>query len=219
MCSEKISIYFLLFFFFSSPLIYKYAQQVRKLASTGAGRQPTQLLSGHSCHFELVGFPDSHLRTTPEFGAASCCLLWSRLTSGLTTVLRWSQWTEQWIGREKKRIHPPLSFKLKLKVLGIKIMDANIAIFTTTAVTLPIRVKSNTVYRTKVTLYSAKLFFKSQVEEPCLKFANPGGGRGHIHGLLPTTEHDMIKNGRECSRVHRSLCPECLQMFQCCAVK
>lgn len=31
---------------------------------------------------------------------------------------------------------------------------------------LPIRVKSNTVYRTKMTLHSAKLFFKSQVEEP-----------------------------------------------------
>lgn len=30
---------------------------------------------------------------------------------------------------------------------------------------LPIRVKSNTIYRTKMTLHSAKLFFKSQVEE------------------------------------------------------
>lgn len=31
---------------------------------------------------------------------------------------------------------------------------------------LPVGVKSNTVYRTKVTLHSAKLFFKSQMEEP-----------------------------------------------------
>lgn len=86
---------------------------------------------------------------------------------------------------------------------------------------LSIGVKSNTVYRTKMPLHSAKLFFKSQVEEPGrrkksgawfgtrsgfpqkkktstivkhqprLKFANPGGGRGHIHGLLPTTEHNL----------------------------
>lgn len=27
--------------------------------------------------------------------------------------------------------------------------------------------------------------------QPGLKFADPGGGRGHIHGLLPTTEHDL----------------------------
>lgn len=145
------------FFFFPSPLIYKYAQQVRKLASTGAGRQPTQLLSGHSCHFELVGFPDSHLRTTPEFGAASCCLLWSRLTSGLTTVLRWSQWTEQWIGRGKKRIHPPLSFKLKLEVLGIKIMDANVAIFTTTAVTVWEKRQESHQSCQELTMYRFKL--------------------------------------------------------------
>lgn len=31
---------------------------------------------------------------------------------------------------------------------------------------LPIGVKSNAIYRTEVTLHSAKLFFKSQVEEP-----------------------------------------------------
>lgn len=28
-------------------------------------------------------------------------------------------------------------------------------------------------------------------DQPCLKFANPGGGRGHIHGLLPTTKHNL----------------------------
>lgn len=28
-------------------------------------------------------------------------------------------------------------------------------------------------------------------DQPRLKFANPGGGRGHIHGLLPTTKHDL----------------------------
>lgn len=70
-------------------------------------------------------------------------------------------------------------------------MDANVAILTPAAVTLPIGVKCNTIYRTKVTLHSAKLFFKSQVEEPCLKFSNPGGGCGYIHGLLPTTKHDL----------------------------
>jgi len=28
-------------------------------------------------------------------------------------------------------------------------------------------------------------------DQPGLKFANPGGGCGHIHGLLPTTKHDL----------------------------
>lgn len=32
-------------------------------------------------------------------------------------------------------------------------------------------------------------------DQPGLEFANPGGGRGHIHGLLPTPEHDL--QGRE----------------------
>lgn len=32
-------------------------------------------------------------------------------------------------------------------------------------------------------------------DQPGLEFADPGGGRGHIHGLLPTPEHDL--QGRE----------------------
>lgn len=28
-------------------------------------------------------------------------------------------------------------------------------------------------------------------DQPGFKFANPGGGRGHIHGLLPTTKHNL----------------------------
>lgn len=41
------------------------------------------------------------------------------------------------MGRGKKRRgRPPLSFKLELEVLGIEVVDANIAVLTTTAVTV-----------------------------------------------------------------------------------
>lgn len=40
-----------------------------------------------------------------------------------------------WRRKEKRRGSPPLSFKFKLKVLGIEVMDANVAILTPAAVT------------------------------------------------------------------------------------
>lgn len=45
-------------------------------------------------------------------------------------------WAMGWRRKEKRRGSPPLSFKFKLKVLGIEVMDANVAILTPTAVTV-----------------------------------------------------------------------------------
>lgn len=66
--------------------------------------------------------------------AASCG---ANQLQALQRVLLRSQWAGQRMGRGKKRRgRPPLSFKLELEVLGIEVVDANVAVLTTTAVTV-----------------------------------------------------------------------------------
>lgn len=107
-----------------------------------------------------------------------------------------------------------LGLKLELKVLWVEVVDADVTIFATAAVALAIRMEGNAVDRSKVALDSSKLFLKSQMEEPGLKLANPGGGCGHIHGFLTSSQHHMVIVGRESSRVDRTLCSESLLMFK-----
>lgn len=127
---------------FFSPLVYKYAQQGRKLASPGAGRQPAQLprlrstsCESQSCPFELLGFLVPHLHTAPGF-AANCFPLPPVEQTNFRPYNSSAQEPTDWKRRGKRRGSPPLSFKFKLEVLGIEVMDANVAVLTPAAVTV-----------------------------------------------------------------------------------
>lgn len=47
------------------------------------------------------------------------------------------------------------------------------------------------------------LALPEEKDQPRLEFANPGGGCGHIHGLLPTTKHHLQR--REPTTLQRRL--------------
>lgn len=124
---------------FFSPLMYKYAQQGRKLASPGAGRQATHLPSSPSLPpvkaspalSSRLGFQFPTFTQPPEF-AANCFPLLPAEQTNVRPYNSSAQEPTDW----KRRRSPPLSFKFKLKVLGIKVMDANVAILTSAAVTV-----------------------------------------------------------------------------------
>lgn len=100
--------------FFSSPLMYKYAQQE---ASRAKGRQPTQLpslsftpscpLTASPALWSWLGFSSPPPAPTSEppssSPTASHCLLLSRSTSGFAAAAVRSSWTGQWVGGGKRR--------------------------------------------------------------------------------------------------------------------
>merc|ERR1719383_871704 len=112
-----------------------------------------------------------------------------------------------------------LCLQLKVKVLWVKVVNPNVSVLSSTAVTLSIRVERHTVDGTEMTFDPAKLLFIGCMEEPGLKLADPGGGSCDLHGLLTTSHHHMIHNGRDGSRVDGSLCLEGLDVIQGSGVK
>merc|ERR1719510_607366 len=89
----------------------------------------------------------------------------------------------------------------------IKSINPDVTIFTSACVTLSIRVELYTVNRSKMSFESGKfLVFINHVEETGIKFANFGRCSCDIHGLLTSTEDNMLIYWRNTSTVHWSIC-------------
>ena len=85
-----------------------------------------------------------------------------------------------------------LVLKLKIKVRRVKLMHANVTVLTTTGVSAAARVESESIDGAKVSLDTPQLLLKDHVEEACIEFAGLAVCRGHGHGLLTTTQHNML---------------------------
>ena len=56
-----------------------------------------------------------------------------------------------------------------------------------------IRMKCNTVYRSKVTFHSAYFFFKYHMKETSIKFSNPCRCCSYVHCFLATTKNNLFE--------------------------
>ena len=57
----------------------------------------------------------------------------------------------------------------------------------------------------EMSLDPAEFFLENRAEEPGIKLANLGRGHSDVHGFLSTTKHHVIVDGRDGSRVDRTL--------------
>ena len=100
-----------------------------------------------------------------------------------------------------------LRLKFEIMISFIKSINPDVTIFTSACVTLSIRVELYTVNRSKMSFESGKfLVFINHVEETGIKFANFGRCSCDIHGLLTSTEDNMLIYWRNTSTVHGSIC-------------
>lgn len=81
--------------------------------------------------------------------------------------------------------------KFEVEIVGVELVDPDVAVLTSGRVGLAVRVESERVDGTKVALHPAKLLLEDEVEEAGVELADPRGCRRHVHGLLTTAQHHL----------------------------
>mmetsp|Transcript_22168 Transcript_22168/g.35268 ORF Transcript_22168/g.35268 Transcript_22168/m.35268 type:complete len:211 (-) Transcript_22168:209-841(-) len=93
-------------------------------------------------------------------------------------------------------------------------MKTNVTILSSTSIATSIGINGDGINRSKVPLHRPKFFFVHQVKETGLKLSNLTRCRCHTHGLLSTTQQDVILCLRNDGVVHRTVRLIRLQMTQ-----
>lgn len=93
-------------------------------------------------------------------------------------------------------------------------MDSDVAILTSTTVSLALGMDRDRVERSEVTSHTANLLLEDHVVDAGFKATLASSSRGDIHGRLPTSENHKRLGGMDCARVERRVCDECLHRLE-----
>ena len=92
-------------------------------------------------------------------------------------------------------LHPSNSFPLnlvhKIKIGLLKMMNPHISIFPPTSITLPLRMNSNGIQRTKMSSYPPNFILENLMVKASFKFTLARLCRGDIAGFLATSQDNL----------------------------
>ena len=100
---------------------------------------------------------------------------------------------------KKAIVHTPITFylqtylmfKFKFKIGLVEIVQPNVTVFSSGCISHSVRVKLDRVDGAEMALNPAEFLFENHVEKAGVELANSGRCRGHVHGLLTSTEDDL----------------------------
>ena len=104
--------------------------------------------------------------------------------------------------------------ELELEVGIVELVHPDVSVLATAGVAPSGGVEHDRVDGTEVTLHPSELLVEHHVEEPGVELADPGGGGGHVHGVLTSAQHDVVEQRADGGRVHGTLGLVAFQFLQ-----
>ncbi len=86
-----------------------------------------------------------------------------------------------------------LVIEFKVEIVGVKLVQTDVTVFTATGVRLAVRMESQRIDGTEMALDATKFLFEYQMEETGIELADTSGRRCDVHGVLTTSEHHLNK--------------------------